>query len=168
MPRPGLERGRVVAPARELSCSTSNGLGPAADVESKAEQLRAYNIISCCALRSGTLVIYAIDSGATFERRRKPSCPNRLAVRAPSFIFGEGDPLGGESSGIHLDGYPWFSRSSEPGSSAGSSGMIGTEVERGRLGSGFCKSAGLLQAVGERSKSSKAACRLDVALSRPR
>ena len=58
----------------------------------------------------------------------------------------------------------------DPGNSAGSSGVDGAEIERGRLGRGFCRDTAPMQAAapgaGERSISLNAACRLDAALPR--
>lgn len=59
---------------------------------------------------------------------------------------------------------------SEPGNSAGSSGVDGAQIERGRLGRGFCKDTDLAQTAalgtGDRSISLKTDCRLDAALTR--
>lgn len=69
-------------------------------------------------------------------------------------------------------GKPWFSCSSDPGSSAGKPEDDGTELEleRGRPGRGLCTNAEPGQAValiaGERSISLKIAMRLDVELTR--
>lgn len=56
----------------------------------------------------------------------------------------------------------------EPGSSTGGFGVDGTEVERGRLGSGFSTETGLEKAdthgAGDRRMSLTAICKVDAAL----
>jgi hypothetical protein len=78
---------------------------------------------------------------------------------------GKGSSSAGSSTAT-ADGKPWFSNRIDPGSSTG---VDGTETERGRLGRGLCVEA-LVHApapgAGDRSKSLKTACRLDAACTR--
>jgi hypothetical protein len=72
--------------------------------------------------------------------------------------------VGWADGGVVQDENPWFSNKREPGSSAGSSAIEGTETERGRLGRGFSIDTDLEHAIvlsnGERSMSLDAVWRV--------